>query len=490
MTQTISDIKQGEGLRGADLLLRLEQETGKTVYELFAACYLSHHMMNEEGQGKKSFCKCAPMHSQICTDLRTSRRNVFISPAKFAKSTWVSFFQPLCDGVLGLMDGNILSISNTGRMAEQWLSMIKDEIELNKDLKHDFGNLKGNIWRQDRIRLRGGIELHSLGLNYQIRSTGWAKVNGDDMEDDEMVRSDDQREKFSDWFDGALLGRAHPHTWINLIGTNLHPLCKIKKIHDNSEGRYNDWIRRKWAALDDDGQSIWPDRWPTDVVLKQRQEMGEKAFLAEKMNEPVFGKDHIFKPEWIRYYDMYPPNLLIVTSFDSSSSKAKDVGDYCGHTVWGKDCENDRYYLLCQNRGRWSLYDKIKALFDQDRAWNPTYNLIEKDAYGNELSAAMEKEAQKRQVYFPKRLIIPDRNKERRAESTADLWQQGRVFLPRRGAERLIDEHVMFPYGDYDDLVDSSAMALRFLRRQRSRLKVYKPINRVQLQPNTAGRLT
>lgn len=294
----------GRGDSDALLSLReLEKRTGKTLYELFAAMYLSHHMVNVMPNGTKKFCQSAPMHHEMCEIFHKSHRNVIIAPGKFAKSTWTSIFQPLADGVLGLAEGDVLDISNTGRLAERWLDFIKTEILENEDLIHDFGKLQGAVWRQDRIKLKTGIEICSLGLNYQIRGTGWWKVNGDDMEDDEMVRSEDQREKFSDWFDGALLGRMHPHSFLNLIGTNLHPLCKIGRIHDDAEGRYETWVRKKYAALDENGESIWPSRWPTEVVEQQRIEMGEKAFLAEKMNAPIFGTNQIFRAEWVKYYD-------------------------------------------------------------------------------------------------------------------------------------------------------------------------------------------
>lgn len=281
----------------------IEKRTGKTVYEIFAACYLSHYLVNELPDGKRTPCKNAPLHGQLCQHFRHDDRCILVAPAKFAKSTWTSFIQPITDGVLGLVDGDILVISNTGRLAEHWLSLIKEEIETNQNIISDFGNLKGTIWRHDQIKLRTGLTITSLGLNYQIRGTGWAKVLGDDLEDDDMVRSEDQREKFSDWFDGALLGRMHPHSQLILTGTFLHPLCKIKKIYDNNDGKYDRWIRLKFAALDENGESTWPDRWPTAVIEQQRIEMGEKAFLAEKMNEPIFGRDHIFRPEFIKYYD-------------------------------------------------------------------------------------------------------------------------------------------------------------------------------------------
>jgi phage terminase large subunit-like protein len=460
--------------------------------------YLSHHMLNDLGDCRL-MCKTAPMHHDMCMAYRRSNRSILVAPAKFAKSTWSCFFQPLADGVLGLVDGDILLISNTGRLAEHWLSLIKEEIEHNKDLIRVYGQLKGGIWRQDHIRLKTGINIVSLGLSYQIRGTGWAKVVADDMEDDDMVRSEEQREKFSDWWDGAMMGRMHPHTKVIIDGTLLHPLCKLKKMYENFDGQYDSWVRMKFAALDDKGESTWPDRWPTHVIEQQRREMGNKAFMAEKMNEPIFGEDHIINPEWIKRYSQRPQHMdMIITCFDSSSGVSKEVGDYAGHITWGlvfseQDPPGD-IYLMASRRGRWPLYEKTKVLMDYDKLYDPLYNLIESDAYGKELREAIAKEADREGRCFPKRLIDVDKNKARRLMATTDLFQRGKVWFPERGAEKVIDQLLMFSPThelDNDEFVDCTSMGLRFLKRQRPRRRREKHIDRPfnRAKPNKAGRL-
>lgn len=186
-----------------------------------------------------------------------------------------------------------------------------------------------------------------------------------------------------------------------------------------------------------------------------------------------------------------PTDLYVVTSLDASSGKSKEVGDFSAITVWGKDFETESYWLLTCDRGRWDTYDKVRAMFNLDRAFNPTFNLIEWDAFGNELKNVIEKESQQRGEYFPYRLIKPDKNKERRAMAITDLFHKGKIYFPKRRAQRVIDELLMFPTGDYDDYVDSCAMALNFLRRQRPREKFRKNIDRpfLKAKPNKAGRL-
>jgi len=475
--------------KGGNLLLDLEKQTGKTVYELFAALYLSEHLTNIQPDGTRTLCKNATMHGEMCKLYRNENRVLVVAPAKFAKSTWTSFVQPLADMVLGLVEGDMLEISNTGRLAEHWISLIKSEIEYNKDIIHDFGDMKGDTWRQDFIKAKNGRGIVSLGLNYQIRGTGWGKVIGDDLENDDMCRSEEQREKFSDWFDGALMGRMHPHTIVNVTGTFLHPLCKIKKIYDNTDGQYSNWKRKKYQALDENGNSIWEDRWSTEVVNNQRIEMGEKMFLAEKMNAPIFGQDHIYRPEWIKYYDTKPENLYIITWVDPSSGKLKEVGDYTALEVWGKDLEKENYYLLALNRARIETFSKAKMCLDYNQMFHPVMNCIPNDAYGIELRNVIVKEADGRGQYFPHRLVKETKNKIERAQKVSDLWEKGKVWLPKNIASRMVDELLMFPFGDFDDTVDCQSGALEHLRHIRKRPANRRQTYRVELKPNKAGRL-
>jgi len=103
-----------------------------------------------------------------------------------------------------------------------------------------------------------------------------------------------------------------------------------------------------------------------------------------------------------------PKDLYVVTALDASSGVSKEVGDYSGLTCWGKHFDSDTYWLLALDRGRWATYDKVRAMFNFDRAFNPTFNLIESDAYGKELKNVIVKESEQRRMHFPYRLIKPD----------------------------------------------------------------------------------
>jgi len=175
---------------------------------------------------------------------------------------------------------------------------------------------------------------------------------------------------------------------------------------------------------------------------------------------------------------------------DPSSSKEKEVGDYTVYEVWGKDLKTEDIYFIGMTRGRWAKHSKIKAGLDYNQAFHPVVNLFEQEAYSKELKADLIAEAEKQGQYYPYRFLSTRKDKITRAQAVTDLWEKGKVFLPRRGAERLKEEMLMFPFGDYDDCVDPMSGALSFLRRQRMRPSRRKHIHRVELKPNAAGRLT
>ena len=123
---------------------------------------------------------------------RGDNRVVICAPRSFAKSTVFSKIYPLyliCNGHPERTVKKIMLISSTGALAEHWLREIKREIDENRFLKNDFGNLTSAKWTQDHIIAHNRadnrkIEIMAKGRGYQTR--GWRPdvVILDDLEDD------------------------------------------------------------------------------------------------------------------------------------------------------------------------------------------------------------------------------------------------------------------------------------------------------------------
>jgi len=88
--------------------------------------------------------------------------------------------------------------------------------------------------------------------------------------------------------------------------------------------------------------------------------------------------------------------------------------------------------------------------------------IIEAKASGTPLTHEL------RQVGVPVVNFVPSKGNDKhvRVNSVAPLFESGRVYYPadKRWAEEVIEECAAFPYGEHDDLVDSTTQALMRFR--------------------------
>src|SRR6185437_4884328 len=56
------------------------------------------------------------------------------------------------------------------------------------------------------------------------------------------------------------------------------------------------------------GEALWPERWPEDLLLKKKQEIGSSAFDAQYQGDPVPAGGRTFLDAWMqRTYDYASP---------------------------------------------------------------------------------------------------------------------------------------------------------------------------------------
>jgi len=283
------------------------------------------------------------------------------------------------------------------------------------------------------------------------------------LENDEEVRSSDQREKTLEWMDKALLNTLERDSGFGMIGTVLHPLALLRTMLDRP-----DYITEIYRALTPDGRSIWPEKWPVEALDARRREIGDIAFNSEYMNEPIISENPVFLKEWFNYYDPESvafkedlrKGLYIVTSIDPAISK-KDEADYTAIVTKGATFDPiPKVYTLEVKRGHWSLRDTVREAFLTAEKWNQRETLVETVAYQEALGQELRAEEENRRRNIGVVEIRPDKDKERRAHAVSPMYQNGQQYIDGndRMQQRMIDEMIMFPTGDHDDMVDAAVM--------------------------------
>jgi hypothetical protein len=148
-----------------------------------------------------------------------SNRTLINCPPRHAKSTIFSVWFPLW---LIARDRNIqiLICSQTDKLAKKFTNEIAWHLSYNKELNGDFGRFKPDMgdwpWRpnQGELLVDGrSRETKSGDLTVQVRGAGqqilgmeanWIVV--DDAVDRQSTKSEDAREKLSEWFHGDVRG--------------------------------------------------------------------------------------------------------------------------------------------------------------------------------------------------------------------------------------------------------------------------------------------
>lgn len=427
-------------------------------------------------------------HYEIYSLLLKELRLGIAAPRSFAKSTIVQIVYGLwC--LLCKRNEDILTISQSGMLSQEWIRKLKIELETNIKIYEDFGDLlifgpeKSTKWTEDHITINdvnGKIvnQIRAKGRGYQVRGFRPTRVFCDDLEDDELVRSSEQRAKLSDWFKKALVNMLTSSGQIVFIGTILHPLALLKEVIDRRE-EFMFWTTRKFQAIEND-KSIWQERWPMNELLRRKQEIGIYAFQAEFMNEPMASDSVLFRPEWIKRTTLPPPTVFRIITVDPATSE-KESADESAIFVLGLTKEGDLYELESIS-GRWNLWDMVDNIINMYCKWKAHEIGLEKVAFQSVLKPVVIKRGQERGlVSLPVKSITVGMFKTGEKREAKDKWtraykvthffENGRVYLKN---QKLIDQMIVFPTGDHDDLVDAMVYALLLVDHYGKGGKVFK----------------
>lgn len=243
----------------------------------------------------------------------------------------------------------------------------------------------------------------------------------------------------------------------------------------------------------EEGQLLFPARFPLAVVDRDEAVMGPYATAGQFQQSPEPRGGGVIKREWWQPWDhpAFPSFDYIIAALDTAYT-TKSENDPSAMTVWGIWSGGDQTAQI--TRAPTSEGDMIAVLnrtYNEERpkvmmmhAWADhleLHELVEKvqetmTRYGVdkllvENKASGYSVAQEiRRLYgyeeFAVQLIDPKGNdKLARLFSIQHLFAEGLIHAPERSwAEMVITQCAQFPRAKHDDLVDTVSMALRHLR--------------------------
>jgi predicted phage terminase large subunit-like protein len=245
----------------------------------------------------------------------------------------------------------------------------------------------------------------------------------------------------------------------------------------------------------EDGELLFPERFPIEVVDRDEKAMGPYATAGQFQQTPEPRGGGIVKREWWQLWDAdaYPAMDYVIASVDTAYTE-KSENDMSALTVWGiysvdtvaqitkvqsrsgtlheYSMSLDRTYaeqhpklmMMMAWQDRLPLHELVKKVAETCSRMRVDLLLIEGKASG--LSVAQEIRRLYGSEPWGVQIVNPgSQDKMSRLYSIQHLFAEGLVYAPDRSwADMVITQCAQFPRAKHDDLVDTVSMALRHLR--------------------------
>lgn len=242
---------------------------------------------------------------------------------------------------------------------------------------------------------------------------------------------------------------------------------------------------------DEEGELLFPERFPLDVVERDEKAMGPYATAGQFQQQPSPRGGGIVLQEWWQLWDedVFPTLDYVVASIDTAYT-TKSSNDPSAMTIWGVFSQDvvaranrvmskngntyhiNRTYsdqhpkviMLHAWQDRLELHELVEKVTSSCRRFRVDKLLIENKATG--LSVAQELRRLYSNADFGVQLTDPgSQDKVARLYSVQHLFAEGLVYAPDRSwADMVIQQCAAFPKAKHDDLVDTVSQALRHLR--------------------------
>lgn len=315
---------------------------------------------------------------------------------------------------------------------------------------------------------RGGVR--AVGVGGALTGRGFDVLQIDDpVKGREEADSELERERLGKWYRGTLRTRLEPGAGILLIQTRWHfdDLAGrlLSAAAENPKTDQWEVVSLPALAEEDDvlgrvlGEPLDPFRFDL-ADLEVIRASDEREFWAQYQQRPTPDEGDVFQRGWFNWE--YPAPAVSIraplfqywdTAHGKRNPQRKGDRSVCG--TWR--FEGNRYRLVHLWVGRPDYPTLKRTAYELAAAFHPKAIVIEDHASGQSLIQDM------RQTALPV-LGWKTRNesKTERAKAVAPLWQAGKGLLsvPKEHAEVFIREHLQFPHGKHDDVVDMSSMAL------------------------------
>jgi predicted phage terminase large subunit-like protein len=465
------------------------RQRAENDFAFFARTYFPHYVKFENSALHEYLYE----HLPAIVEQERGVHQAIAAPRGEAKSTIVGMiFVIWC--VLTSRKHYVCLIMDAFEQAGEQLEGLKAEMDTNPRLLNDWPTIcgRGRVWQQGVIITRNNRKVQAFGSGKRIRGRRHGPhrpdlVIGDDLENDENVRSPEQRDKLESWLLKSVLqlGDATGSMDVIIIGTILHYDSVLNRLLKNPLWRRKrfqaiiDWPARMdlWEqfeerllnrgedaamrfysqhqeAMDAGSRVSWPSARPL-VRLMVIRAKSHPAFDSEYQNDPMSQKDAPFAG--LIYWVEPCPRWIYFGSVDPSLGKHGRRRDPSAILIGGFDREYgvlDVIEAEIAKRLPDLIIERIIELQKQYRcmAW-----AVEAVQFQEFMRTELVKRSAKRHIPVPAVGVTPNTDKDLRIASLQPHVVNGLIrFNPRHST--LLEQLRHWPMADHDDGPDALHM--------------------------------
>ncbi|MEN5299039.1 phage terminase large subunit [Brucella sp. TWI559] len=453
----------------------------ETGFQFFLETYLPHYVKGEHSLFHKAIFARVP--AIIASEKGV--RDLFIAPRGSSKSTHLSLGFALYCICLGLKR-YIMEVCDVYAQAALLIEAIKAELTENPRLSYDFPDATGagRVWREGEIVTKSNIRIEGLGALQKLRGRRHGPYRPDlmffdDLENDEQVRSPDQRKKLETWIKRAALKVGPPDGTMDVVwvGTVLHydavlvraaksPVWRVAEFqaiirwpdrmdlwdkfeeafqNDGEEAARAFYLTHK-SAMDAGAVVNWPALQPLVWLMLERA-ADHDSFQTEYQNKPINAGSPFSA---LKFWTLKLSDLIHFGAVDPSLGKKGHGRDPSAILVGGFNRLHGTMDVLEASIRR-RLPDIIIAdIIAFQREYRCLLWFVESVQFQEFLRTTLMTTAAQQGVGISAVPIIPNADKDLRIERLQPPTAAGLIRL-NATQQTLIDQLQQWPDADHDD---------------------------------------
>lgn len=427
----------------------------------------------EYGLYLNPYCEFPDIHLEMIALLEKVERGeikrlIINMPPRFGKSFWTSMYFPAWF-ISRNPRKKIIHASYSANIAIDFGREIRNILKSEESAQLFDVRLRQDSKSASRFHSTNGCHYYAVGARGSITGRGCHLAI---IEDPTNANDADNKNillKCYNWFKGVLRSRLEPNAAIVIIQQRLNQNDLSGKLIDEMKSNGETWTVLTIPAINDDGESNFPERWPLEALGEIQKSVGPKIWQAQYMQDPRGGDGDMFREEWFaeKYIDAseIPPGTRIVRSWDRAATEVKP----------GNDPDYSAGVKVGRTRDGRTIFIHVKRFRESPRR-NEEITANTAAADGIRVHILQEEEpgsSGKTTTSHYQRNVVPGYkfigikstgSKTERAAPLSGQCEAGNVYIVRgEWNQDFIAELIAFPYGKNDDQVDGASQGYNHL---------------------------